>query len=183
MDILAHSLWAVAAAKGKRELGGRQIPVWWTVWWAVFPDVLAFSPWVALALWGLLAGDGLRIRPAHLPVPLYPLGHSAVVFAAVFGLVWAVQRRLPVAMLGWLLHIVIDVFTHSDRFYATRFLWPLSGAHVNGIAWRTPWFFALTYAALAAVYFWLWCLGRLGRGTVTESSRTNGESRVPSTGN
>jgi hypothetical protein len=41
-------------------------------------------------------------------------------------------------MLGWLLHIAIDIPTHSFRYYATRFLWPVSDFRIDGIAWRTP---------------------------------------------
>jgi hypothetical protein len=161
MDIIAHGLWAVAAAKGKKDLGGMTIPPTWTAWWAVFPDVLAFGPSVAVGLWLLLAGGPPHIRIVNFGLPLYQAGHSLVVFTLAFGVVWAAMRRPAIALLGWLSHIVIDIFTHSFRFYATRFLWPLSDYRFDGIAWRTPWFWACTYIALALVYFLLWRSGRL----------------------
>jgi hypothetical protein len=53
-------------------------------------------------------------------LPLYPAGHSLIVFLLVFGLVTVLTRRIVYSMLGWLLHIVIDVPTHSFSYYATR---------------------------------------------------------------
>ena len=74
-------------------------------------------------------------------------------------------RRVVLAMLGWLLHIVIDVPTHSLRYYVTEFLWPVSDYRIDGIAWWTPWFWAATYGALGAVFFLLW----RGRSDTTKS--------------
>ena len=56
-------------------------------------------------------------------------------------------------MLGWLLHILIDIPTRSLSYYATRFLWPVSDFRIDGIAWWTRWFWIATYVALAVVYF------------------------------
>jgi membrane-bound metal-dependent hydrolase YbcI (DUF457 family) len=58
-------------------------------------------------------------------------------------------------MLGWALHILIDVFTHRGLF-AVKFLWPILSVHVNGIRWETRWFLVVNYTALATVYLLLW---------------------------
>jgi hypothetical protein len=126
---------------------------------------------VAVGLWLLLTGGSLR--RGHLPhvnfgVQLYPLGHSLVVFLLVFGVASVLARRFVLEMLGWLSHILIDIFTHSLRYYATRFLWPLSDYRFDGLPWWTPWFWCSTYAALAVVYFLLWKKGWLARA---ESSK------------
>ncbi len=92
-------------------------------------------------------------------LPLYPAGHSQIVFLMVFGITSFLARRIVFEMLGWLLHILIDIPTHSFSYYATRFLWPVSDYHVDGIAWWTPWFWAATYAALGVVWFMLWKRG------------------------
>jgi hypothetical protein len=176
MEIVAHGLWAVAAAKGKGDLAGRRIPVAWTAWWAIFPDVLAFGPAVAVGLWWRIAGAPAAAgahHHYHVGLPLYQMGHSLVVFAAIYGLVSLVARRPVIGMLGWLMHILIDIPTHSFSYYATRFLWPVSNFRVDGIAWWTPWFWAATYVALAAVYFALWRTGRLLRAP----ARKTGEPR------
>jgi hypothetical protein len=162
MDMVAHGLWTAAAALTANKSAGANIRVGWAVWWGVFPDVLAFGPSVAAGLWLRLAGgansgsaEGHVLPHVHVGLPLYPAGHSLVVFLLVFGLVSILARHFVFAMLGWLLHILIDIPTHSLSYYATRFLWPISDYRIDGIAWWTPWFWAATYGALGVVYFLL----------------------------
>jgi hypothetical protein len=169
MDIVAHGLWAGAAAVAAQRAGVKVRPVWAAAW-AMFPDVLAFGPPVAVGLWMLVSGAAGSARPGHagvphvhLGAPLYPLGHSLVTFAVVFGLVTLAMRRPPLAMLGWLTHILIDIPTHSNSYYATRFLWPLSGYSINGVPWWTPWLWVCTYVGLAITYLVLWRKGWLTR--------------------
>lgn len=168
MEIVAHGLWAAAAAIAAKRSTHARVRVGWTVWWSAFPDVLAFGPPVAVGLWLRLTGggDAPSAHGGHLPhvnlgLPLYPLGHSLLVFLLVFGVTAILARRIVFEMLGWLLHILIDIPTHSFSYYATRFLWPLSGYRIDGIAWWTPWFWAATYGALAVAYFVLWRKGWL----------------------
>lgn len=160
--MIAHGLWAAAAATAGKRVDSR-VRVWWVVWWTVFPDVLAFGPSVAVGLWLRLTGgatDG-HLPHVHLGLPLYALGHSLIVFAAVLGLSALVTRRLVVSLAGWLLHILIDIPTHSSRYYATRFLWPLSDYGFDGVPWWTPWLLGCTYASLAVTYLLLWRKGWL----------------------
>ena len=84
--------------------------------------------------------------------PLYHGGHSLVVFAAVFGLVWAILGRPVLEMLGWAPHILIDTMESSPSIS----LWPLSNYGFNGIRWENRWFLALNYAALPAILACLW---------------------------
>ena len=170
MDIIAHSLWAAAGVTAARKSANVQIRLWRTVWWAKFPDLLAFGPPVAVGLWLLLTGgaDARAMRAGRLPhlnlgVQLYPLGHSLITFLLVFAVASLLARRVVLELLGWLSHILIDIFTHSYRYYATRFLWPVSDIRFNGLPWWTPWFWCSTYVALAIVYFVLWRKGWLNR--------------------
>ncbi len=171
MEIVAHGLWAAAAVVGARKKTHVRAHLGWTVWWAAFPDVLAFGvPIIAgLALMAVgRAGETHHFPPrAHLGLPLYPAAHSLIVFAAVFGLTCLALRRIAYSMLGWLMHILIDIPTHSYSYYATRFLWPVSGFGIDGIAWWTPWFWVATYVALATVYFLMWRMGWLKRGAAS----------------
>ena len=100
---------------------------------------------------GLDDGQPLLLRSWDL----YQFSHSIVIFAAVFALVWIIRRRPSWLLLFWLLHILIDIPTHSMRFYPTPFLWPLSSYQFNGISWGQPWFMILNYSALAAAYLFL----------------------------
>ncbi|MBI5389515.1 metal-dependent hydrolase [Candidatus Woesearchaeota archaeon] len=178
MDILAHGLWSAACAKFA-HLKSVKISIWWSVFWGVFPDLFAFTIPFVWMFWNLLFG-GFSFadfpRPEHtepltqakLPAVfeiashLYNISHSLVIFALVFFLVWMMyalwkKQHLfktlpPLVMLAWLLHILIDIPTHTYRFYPTPALWPISGAMFDGISWGTPWFMVLNYGVLVAVY-------------------------------
>jgi hypothetical protein len=159
--------WAAAAAITAKKTSTARVNIGWSVWWTAFPDVLAFGPLVAIGLWLRLVNGTSAPEVGHvLPrmgirLPLYPAGHSLIVFLLVFGLVTVLARRIVYSLLGWLLHIVIDVPTHSFSYYATRFLWPISDFRIDGIAWGTPWFWVATYLALGLVYGVMWWKGWL----------------------
>src|ERR1035437_6559909 len=163
MEIVAHSLWAAAAAITAKRSTKARVHVGWTVWWAAFPDVLAFGPMVAAGLWLRLAGGpragGHGPPRGHIGLPLYPAGHSPIVFLLVFGITTILARQIVLEMFGWLMHILIDIPTHSLDYYATRFLWPVSDYRIDGIAWWTRWFWAATYGALGAAWFVIWRKG------------------------
>ena len=167
MEIIAHGLWAAAAAITAKNKIGIKVHTGWTAWWAVFPDVLAFGPGVAAGVWlwaeGGSPGVGDHLVPrVHIGLPLYPMGHSLPVFLLVFAIVALAARRIVWELLGWMSHILIDIPTHSFSYYATRFLWPVSDLRIDGIPWWTPWFWVATYVVLALVYFRFWQMGWIG---------------------
>lgn len=175
MDIVAHGLWAAAAAITVNRKANVRVHVGWAVWWAAFPDVLAFGLPAAAGLWVRLVGDEASAGGHGLPyvrigLPLYPTGHSFLVFLLVFGITTLLARRIVFELLGWLSHILIDIPTHSFSYYATRFLWPVSDYRVNGIPWWTPWLWAATYGALAVVYFLLWKEGWMAAARTAEKA-------------
>jgi len=167
MEILAHSLWAAAvAARGEKALKKR-ISIPWFAFWGVFPDVLAFSLIIGWYAFRLFWGADVSDLPAPLDVEpivadrfwivrftsyLYLIGHSAVVFALVFALISVMQRRIIWPMCGWLLHIVIDLFTHSYEIYPSPILFPVLLIDFHGVWWYAWWLVLLNYAALAVVY-------------------------------
>jgi hypothetical protein len=171
MDIVAHGLWAAAAAITAKRTAHIRLRIGWAVWWAAFPDVLAFGPTAVVGLCLYIAGGKHgRLPYVHLGLPLYPAGHSLLTCLLAFALASLVARRPLWSMLGWLTHILIDIFTHSDAYYATRFLWPVSDVHVDGIPWWTPWFWIGTYAALLLVYGSMWKSGLLRRRSPGQAS-------------
>lgn len=171
MDILAHGLWAAAAARTLQRLGRRPVDARATAAWGIAPDVIAFGPLFAFLLLGLVRGE---LSAAHMADPelitelasrahpvfgitsvLYGLSHSAVVFLAAFGIrAWLLRRPSP-EMGGWLLHILLDIPTHSQSFYPTPFLWPVSDLTADGISWTEPWMLAANYGAIVLVWAWL----------------------------
>jgi hypothetical protein len=174
MDSLAHGLWSGAAAIAINNLNvistqGYSLRTGWFVFWGVFPDVLAFGPMALTGIWLRLAGSAEgSVHGGHIPhvdlgIPLYPAAHSLITFAMVYGASTILARRPPRALLGWLLHILIDIPTHSLSYYATRFLWPVADYRFDGVAWWTPWLLYMTYGGLLLTYLLLWTRGWLRR--------------------
>jgi hypothetical protein len=177
MDIFAHGLWTGAVARAANKKWRISLSTWPAVFWGVFPDLFAFTLLFSAAAFGSLFGSisvWENITLADLPGPhaleplsgnhlflfflttkLYSISHSAVIFAAVFFCVWAIRKKPYWEMTGWLLHILIDIPTHSYKFFPTPFLWPVSQVKINGISWADPRFLLLNYAAIALVYFLL----------------------------
>lgn len=172
MDIFAHGLWTGAAYKAASRKTGKSFNMWLAVFLGVLPDLFAFTPMFLWMFWGQLTGDPAipyfprpeTIEPAvidglpmfRLAHALYNISHSAIVFLVIFGLVYALFRR-PVWELGaLLLHIFIDVPTHTYRFFPTPVLWPISEWKFDGLPWGTPWFMAVNYSAIVLVYFLFW---------------------------
>jgi hypothetical protein len=171
MDIVAHTLWAgMGAVAAARHWPVSASQARAAVALAALPDIGHLVP---IALWGLL-GDGtwqaLRGYAFAMPgaEPWLPAGvqawsrtlhcvmHSAIVASIVTMLAWFWWRWVLVPLAGWWSHIVIDVFTHSSDYYPSPVLYPITERGFDGIAWPTPWFMALNYAALAGVAIWLW---------------------------
>jgi hypothetical protein len=161
LDILAHALWTTAAGAVGRNKTKQRIHLGWMAAWGVLPDLIVFTipACVRIARW--LTGASKSLLPDGSGPRfdwvwgLYNASHSAFVFGLCFVTVWLLIRRPALEMLGWAIHIFIDIFTHTGLF-AIQFLWPVSSIHFDGKRWETPWFLALNYAALASVYLWMW---------------------------
>lgn len=172
MDIFAHSVWAAIAAK-KYNQGGeskpprRLISIGWAAFWGVFPDLFAFGIPFLVLLFLLVSGDipfqpmwpGSAIVAEYAPwvgifIPLaYKISHSLVIFATVFVVTWLLKKKVPLVMLGWALHIVIDMFTHAAEFFPTPLLWPVSDwKFLYGFSWASGWFMLANYGAMLVVF-------------------------------
>ena len=150
MDTLAHGLWSyVVFHKHKYR--------WLGVLFGVLPDLLAFGPFFLLRLFD---GTTLIVKPVLVHIPtytytIYNLTHSLVIFLAVFFLVFLLTKKWFVPLLGWMLHILIDIPTHTTAFFPTPYAWPFAAPPINGIRWSDPVFMIVNYLALFSVYFFL----------------------------
>lgn len=161
MDIVAHGLFTAAAAILVNRRSGSPVRLGWAVFFGVFPDLASFTVPAALRIWWRLTG----VTTTLLPQPggprfdwvfgLYNCVHSLLIFGLVFAAAWIIARAPVWELLGWLLHIGIDILTHRGWF-AIRYLWPVSVVQIDGIPWETGWLLAATYASLTAVFFALW---------------------------
>lgn len=136
----------------------------------VVPDLIGFTP---LFLYMIFSG---RMFTEQFPFEAtnwtfgfaeatYNFTHSIVIFLTAFVVVTIIINivkywRAPLSyrfyffwpMLGWLLHILLDIPTHPD-FYHTPFLWPISDyQYTGGVSWAHPTFMIINYGLLIAVY-------------------------------
>ncbi len=167
MDILAHTLWTNAGARGVNKLRAKKgkpklMHVGWAAFWGVFPDFFAFTIPFILVIFKIITGQisSLSFGQHHMTVSgfdlaayLYQYSHSLVVWATVFLVVWIISRRPRWELLGWALHILIDIPSHDIEFYATPFLFPVSAYRFPyGVAWSNKWYMIINYSALVSVW-------------------------------
>lgn len=173
MDVFAHALWVAALFKAINHRLKRKISVWRAVLWGIAPDVFSFgllTAWMILSL--IFGGTAMDFRQFEAMEPaqrdtipvfqlvtfMYNFTHSIFTFAAFFIIFYLIFRKPILSMLGWLVHILIDIPTHSYQFYPTPFLWPISSWKFNGISWGQKWFMIANYSAIViayiALYFW-----------------------------
>ena len=175
MDIFAHGLWAGAAYralnKKRAERNQKKFSVGWAVFWGVFPDLFAFGLPFAIIFWNIFMGNlqmsdfpkpnntepptATSLMVLNLASNLYNISHSMIIFALVFAAVLFILKRGPWELCGWALHILIDLPTHTYKFFPTPIFWPISGWKFNGISWGEPWFMAINYISIIAVYILL----------------------------
>ena len=172
MDILAHTLWAGAGAREANLCAEEKnkkfhLNVWWTAFWGVFPDLFAFTIPFSLLFYNLIFNNNsLSNFFSHPPVAeeglnngfdlahnLYQYSHSLIIFIVVFVLVWIIYKRPRYELLGWVLHILIDIPSHTLAFYPTPFLFPISNyKYPYGIQWSNTLFMIINYSLLLIVW-------------------------------
>ncbi len=162
MDVFAHGLWTNAAffKKYKNEKRDRFL----AIFFGLLPDIISFAPSTIVLLftrqnfYGMMAELGRAPAVFRYAVESYNYTHSIVIFLAVFLIVTAIRKgQVFWPMLGWALHIFIDLFTHKN-FFETPILFPISGYRFSdGISWANPKFMLINYSALAIVYL-VWFL-------------------------
>lgn len=156
MDILAHALWTNLAyyKKYKNELRDRL----WAVFFGIAPDLVSFTPATIFALLFRPKFDLQSLLSSQNWVYVwaresYNYTHSLVSFVIVMVIVMLVRKGKPYwPLLGWALHIFIDIFTHHN-FYETPFLFPLSHFKNSfSVSWAEPWFMAINYGSILILY-------------------------------
>lgn len=148
MDILSHGLWIYALYFRTRHRFSATI-------FAVLPDLISFGPHLIYSLFF----TGFKFGRPHLIPEYVAVGynftHSLVMFFIVFGIFYFITREIYWPLGGWLLHILIDIPTHTKEFFPTPFLWPLSEYKVSAIAWSDPMFMIINYGLLSVLYIYL----------------------------
>ncbi len=151
MDVFAHALWTYLFFNNQEW-------VWIGVLVSFLIDAITFVP-IMIAMW--IRGDKMRGPPtlkgtfAKRWAKLYNATHSLIVLAAVGLIIYVITGSLWGPLLAWLVHIIMDIPTHSKEFFPTPIFWPISSWTFPGFSWAQPWFMALNYGALILGFVWL----------------------------
>ncbi len=155
MDFISHGLWAYALV--------RKVKFWPIVFFATFPDFI----WVYIGIATNIFGKTFPMKevvledfPDVTALPIYPdyvytlydIPHSLIICALVFLIIFLIKKKIYLAMLGWPIHILLDIPSHIKEFFPTKFLYPLSSYSVDGIAWTLPSFFIPNVILLTTIY-------------------------------
>ena len=170
MDIFSHGLWAGVLYKflNLKIRGKKKFNFWLAVFFGVFPDLFAFAIPFVWNFFNILIGKSSGFphpdatEPATQALPmfqlanhLYNFSHSIIIFALVFAIAFFIFRKKSFILGAWLLHILMDIPTHTYKFFPTPVFWPLAGWKFSGFSWANPWFLAVDYGLLIIVYSWL----------------------------
>lgn len=106
---------------------------------ALSPDL----PWYLLYPVWLLAKSSARsaLRSGDWPMPprwlqeIHYAAHSLVVLGSVLSVSRLLERGENRLAWAWLLHILLDIPTHSQPRMAPRIFWPLSRWSFDGFSW------------------------------------------------
>src|SRR3989338_1675669 len=143
MDTVSHGLWGSFVFGRKRR---RSFLL--AFFFGVAPDLFSFGPFFAGSLFGLFIRPPFSANPppesaipsfVHL---LYRPTHSLIIFAAIFLIIYLVRGKPLWEMSAWVLHIVYDIPLHTEHFFPTPFLLPISSSTVDGWNWGNPWIFS-----------------------------------------
>lgn len=146
VDTLAHGLWGGLTAGWKKRFGLAFL-------FGVAPDLCSFGALMAIRI---VTGTFVPGKPPIETIPgwlytAYDFSHSLIVIGAIWIVLRFTTRELWVPFLAWPLHILCDIPTHSQAFFPTPFLFPLSDYTFNGFSWAQRWFMILNYSCLLAL--------------------------------
>ena len=145
MDIFAHFLWSFALFSKRKDR-------WIAGLCGVLPDLLSFGPYF---LWEInthvLGKPDLNAIPGYVHA-MYNLTHSFIPVLLVMLTIFLMTKKFYAPLLAWVLHIIIDIPTHTEKFFPTPFLWPFPTPYFSGINWGNKYFMIINYTALILVY-------------------------------
>ena len=145
MDTLSHGLWAVLLVKGAFNKG----KLWLAFLFGILPDIIPFGiPFISMLFTGFRFGPPTETSiPSYVHL-LYGITHSLIILFLVFALIYIFKKKIYVWMLGWPLHILVDIPTHSKEFFPTPLFYPLSNITISGIRWSNPYIFFTNWILL-----------------------------------
>jgi hypothetical protein len=160
MDFISHGLWG-GIATGRRN----KKDFWKSFAWGSMPDIIPFAPFFIINIFQMLFGDGKSFfgPPDIATIPeyvfkLYSVTHSYFTFLFVFLIIYLIYKKPNWLMIGWPIHITMDIFTHSKAFFPTPFLWPFSNYRFDGTPWSHWYIFIPNISILVVLYVYFFII-------------------------
>lgn len=105
------------------------------------PDIPFYStylPWLIASrqLLPAIRQNSWPDPPTWMYVP-HHISHSLFVMSSLALILRWTTGQWPRWIGAWLLHILVDIPTHAQRYWAPQFLWPCSRITVDGLSWPT----------------------------------------------
>lgn len=145
VDTFSHGIWSYIIFNTSLDS--------WQLWLAIFfgmmPDLFSWTIYMFYSIFqkGKLSRPNLKSIP-EWAFTLYGVTHSVFVFITTLIIVYACIGYIPVYLWAWIIHILIDIPTHSRKFLPTPFLWPLFDWKFPGVSWGTKWIFWLNWGLI-----------------------------------
>jgi hypothetical protein len=156
MDIYSHFLWTNLTGRATKRT--HKVCLWMAVF-GFLPDIVAFGYNFSTQIAGHInlaaIGGSYHLNLASVPPITFTLSnysHSFIIFAAVFAVVSIVLNKLYIPLLGWGMHILIDIPTHTIGHFAPPYLFPFHTPLINGIGWSNPYFMLFDFTILFYIY-------------------------------
>lgn len=142
MDIFSHFLWTFIIFNKYEYLK-------FALLFGILPDILSWGIYMSYALINKIpfGKPNINLVPKWV-FTLYGITHSLFVFVFVFVLLFFIFKEIPIYLLAWLVHIMIDIPTHTRTFLPTPFLWPFSKWTFPGISWGNMRFTIVNYLVI-----------------------------------
>ncbi len=165
MDILAHALYGPTVCSRNGIAGGLQgckKPILrdWTVWTAmlfgILPDIVSMGvPYFCYFFSDV--PDNFFHNFDGYGIVLYRYMHSLICALFVSCVLCLIRKSLFVPSLAWVVHILMDAFTHNLGKFRTTLFYPVSDwAFSGGIPWWHSHKIVLAYwAGLPVIWLFL----------------------------
>lgn len=125
--------------------------------WGSLPDLIPFTFPVLVSIFsGIAFWAGENQILLDFSKNTYQYTHSLVIFIFIFLLVRFVLKKWYWPLLGWGVHIIMDMPLHAPEYFPTPFLFPLSSWTLPfGISWATWWIWGSLWVILIVWLTWL----------------------------
>jgi len=175
MDVVSHAIWGRHLTHGRLnwKLAAAM---------AVIPDLLAFIPSAIVQLLSGKPRVQIDETTETSELPsiawqMYQFSHSLVWAVVLFLCIWGAleytlkkqqgellkagkylqnemkpRTAATLLIIPWISHIIIDIPTHTHRFFPTPFLMPFSDFMIDGIMWSTWWVWGLNVIGIIVVW-------------------------------